>query len=157
MLALPCRRRCGSVDWDGGGAEGASATGSEELPLTVSPAACGGGGGERSMPATDLVAFGGSRRRTRGGDRRRGNPRLLRASEMRLKTSRGDWGGGGSLCRGGWQGGIPWCRQCPGGPRGGGGGGPAPGCRPHLLAGVRRDLLPPHPLAVGPLPPGPPG
>ena len=30
MLALPCCRRGGRVDWDGGGAEGASATGSEE-------------------------------------------------------------------------------------------------------------------------------
>ena len=47
MLALPCCRRCcGSVDRDGGGAEGASATESEEPPLTASTAVCGGGGGE---------------------------------------------------------------------------------------------------------------
>ena len=32
MLALPCCRRGGGVDWDGEGSEGASATGSEELP-----------------------------------------------------------------------------------------------------------------------------
>ena len=44
MLALPCCRRCcGSVDWDGGGAEGASAIGSDEPPLTVSTAVYGGG------------------------------------------------------------------------------------------------------------------
>ena len=58
MLALPCCRCCSSVDWDGGGAEGASATGSEKLPPTASTAACGEGGRERSMSTTDLVAFG---------------------------------------------------------------------------------------------------
>ena len=58
MLALPCCRRCGSVDWDGGGAEGASATGSEELSPTASFVACGGDGLERSMSATDLAACG---------------------------------------------------------------------------------------------------
>ena len=51
MLALPCCRRCcGSLDWYGGGAEGASAIGSEEPPLTALAAVCGGregGGGER--------------------------------------------------------------------------------------------------------------
>ena len=45
MLALPCCRRGGSVDCGGEGAEGASATGSEELPPAVSAAARGGGGG----------------------------------------------------------------------------------------------------------------
>ena len=35
----PCCRRCGSVDWGGEGAEGASATGSEELPPALSAAA----------------------------------------------------------------------------------------------------------------------
>ena len=39
MLALPCCRRGGSEDWDGEGAEGASATGSEELPLAALAAA----------------------------------------------------------------------------------------------------------------------
>ena len=58
MLVLPCCRRCGSVDWDGGGVEGAPGIGSEELPPTASTAACGGGGRARSMSATDLVAFG---------------------------------------------------------------------------------------------------
>ena len=67
MLALPCCRRCYSVDWDGGGAEGDSATGSEELPPTASTAACWGGGRERSMSATDLVAFGWGRHRTQRG------------------------------------------------------------------------------------------
>ena len=45
MLALPCCRRGGSVDWDGEGAEGASATGSEELPPAASAATRGEGGG----------------------------------------------------------------------------------------------------------------
>ena len=58
MLALPCCRRCGSLDRDGGGAEGASATGSQEVPPAASTVACGGGRGMRSMSATGLVAFG---------------------------------------------------------------------------------------------------
>ena len=59
MLALPCCRRGDSVDWDGGGAEGAPAIGSEEeAPPIASLAARWGGGGMRSMSATDLVAFG---------------------------------------------------------------------------------------------------
>ena len=59
MLALPCCRRGGSVDWDGDGAGGAPATGlEEEAPPTASPDALGGGGGARSMSATDPVAFG---------------------------------------------------------------------------------------------------
>ena len=39
MLALPCCRRGGSVDWGGEGAEGASATALEELPPAASAAA----------------------------------------------------------------------------------------------------------------------
>ena len=60
MRALPCCRRCGSVDWDGGGTEGASAIVSEGFSPTASTPACagGGGGGERSMSATNLVARG---------------------------------------------------------------------------------------------------
>ena len=58
VLAMPCCRRCSNVDWGGGGAEGASAIGSEELPPTAPTTACGGGGRARSMSATDLVAFG---------------------------------------------------------------------------------------------------
>ena len=58
MLALPCCRRYSGVDWDGGGAEGTSATGSEEVPPTASTVVCGGGRGVRSMSATYLVAFG---------------------------------------------------------------------------------------------------
>ena len=50
MLALPCCRRSGNVDWDGGSAEGASATGSEEFPPTASTAACGGGGASVACP-----------------------------------------------------------------------------------------------------------
>ena len=50
MLALPCCRRCGSVDWDGGGAEGTSAIGSEELPPAASTAACGGEGVRGTCP-----------------------------------------------------------------------------------------------------------
>ena len=46
VLALPCCRRGSSVDWDGGGAEGAPAIGSEEeAPPIASLAACGGGAG----------------------------------------------------------------------------------------------------------------
>ena len=44
---------------------------------------CGGGG----VSAVDLVAFGCGRLRPRGGDRRRSTARLLRAAEMRPKTS----------------------------------------------------------------------
>ena len=59
MFALPCCRHCGSVDWGGEGAEGASATGSEEPSLASLAIARGGGGGcKRSMSAIDLVAFG---------------------------------------------------------------------------------------------------
>ena len=78
MLALPCCRRCGSVDWGGEGAEGASATGSEEPLLTASAAVRGGRA--RSMSATDLVAFGWGHLRPLGVDRRRGTARLLRAA-----------------------------------------------------------------------------
>ena len=60
VLALPCCRRGGSEHWDGEGAEGASAVGSEELPPAAPAAACDGGGGghAQSMSTTDLVAFG---------------------------------------------------------------------------------------------------
>ena len=127
MLAVPCCRCCcGNVDWDGGDVEGASDTGSEDFPPTVASAARGGDGRERSMSATDLVACGRGRCRASGGERRRGNARLLRAAEMQLKTSGSDvWGrpaggcggggGGGACCRGGlWGGGFgvktvpPW-------------------------------------------------
>ena len=47
MLVLPCCRRCcGSVDWDGGGAEGASAIGSEEPPPDCVDRCVRGGEGE---------------------------------------------------------------------------------------------------------------
>ena len=63
MLALPCCRRGGSVDWGDEGDEGASATGSKEPPPPPPPrgvgrSARGGGGGMHSMSATDPVAFG---------------------------------------------------------------------------------------------------
>ena len=45
------------------------------------------------MSAMDLVAFGCGHLRPRGGDRRRGTARLLRAAEMRPKTSGSDAGG----------------------------------------------------------------
>ena len=119
MLAVPCCRCCcGNVDWDGGDVEGASDTGSEDFPPTVASAARGGDGRERSMSATDLVACGRGRCRASGGERRRGNARLLRAAEMQLKTSGSDvWGrpaggcgggGGGACCRGGLGGGGFW-------------------------------------------------
>ena len=44
MLALPCCRRCGSVDYDGEG-EGAFATGSEGPSLATPVAVQGWGGG----------------------------------------------------------------------------------------------------------------
>ena len=72
----------------GEGAEGVSATGSEEPPLAASAAARGGRA--QSMSATDLVAFGWGRLRPLGGDRRRGTVRLLRAAKMRPKTSGSD-------------------------------------------------------------------
>ena len=80
----------------------------------------GGGGGMRSMSAVDLVAFGCGRLRPRGGDRRRGTARLLRATEMRLKTSGSD-AGGSATGRGGCSavegegggGGALRCTECP--------------------------------------------
>ena len=50
----------------------------------------------------DLVAFGWGCLRPRGGDRRRGTARLLRAAEMRLKISGSD--AGGSAAGGGGRG-----------------------------------------------------
>ena len=47
MLALLCCRRGGSVDWDGDGAEGASAIGSEE---ETPPTAHGGVGARVARP-----------------------------------------------------------------------------------------------------------
>ena len=55
------------------------------------------------MSAIDLVAFGWGRLRPLGRDRRRGAARLLRAAEMRLKTS---GSGAGSLAAGGGGGGC---------------------------------------------------
>ena len=43
MLALPCCRRGGSVEWDGEGAEGVSATRSRSSPLRRQ-LQCEGGG-----------------------------------------------------------------------------------------------------------------
>ena len=63
------------------------------------------GGGARSMSTTDLVAFGCGRLRPRGGDRRCGTARPLKAAEMRLKTSgsaAGGSGAGGKGCPLGW-------------------------------------------------------
>ena len=94
MLALPCCRRCGSVDLGGEGVEGASATGSEE-PLPAASAAARGGRA-RSMSATDLVAFGWGCIHPLGGDRRCGMARLRRAAKMWPKTSGS--GGAGEPC-----------------------------------------------------------
>ena len=58
LLALPCcSRRGGSVDWDGGVAEGTFAIGSE-VEEAPPPAIRRGTGGVRSMSATDLAAGG---------------------------------------------------------------------------------------------------
>ena len=57
-------------------------------------------------------------------------------------------------------GGVLRRRQCPRAPAVAGadeGTGPGLPPPPPLLAGVRRDPLPPHPLAAGSRPPGPPG
>ena len=87
MLAVPCCRRGGRVDWDGDAAAGASATGLEEgeAPSAAPLAAFRGGGRARSMSATVLVALGWARRRARGEDCRRAGARLLKAAEMRQK------------------------------------------------------------------------
>ena len=61
--------------------------------------------------------------------------------------------GGGSLCRGGWWGGIPPCRQCPRGPLGGGGGGGDPGLSPPLVGGGEKGSATPPPVSCGPTPP----
>ena len=73
MPALPCCRRGSNVDWDGDGAEGASATGSEEeeAPPAAPSVARGGGGCALGMSAADLVALGWGRCRAQGRDRRR--------------------------------------------------------------------------------------
>ena len=84
MLVLPCCRRGGSVDGDGGGAEGTSASESKEPHLAALAAARGGR--TRSMSATDLVAFGCGHLRPLGGDSRRAEAHLLKAVEMRAKT-----------------------------------------------------------------------
>ena len=152
MLALPCCRRCGSVDWDGGAAEGASAIGSEEPPPTVSTAACGGGGRARSMSATDLVAFAKAAAEPAGGDRRRGNARLLKAAEMRLKTSGSDEGGRSAGGDGG--GGSRGADSAPVAPvvaEAEAGTGPGPSSPP-AGGGEKGSATPPHPLAVAPLP-----
>ena len=160
MLAVPCCRCCcGNVDWDGGDVEGASDTGSEDFPPTVASAARGGDGRERSMSATDLVACGRGRCRASGGERRRGNARLLRAAEMQLKTSGSDvWGrpaggcgggGGGACCRGGlWGGGGFWGED-------------SASVAPAVAGRMRGSALgrrapPPPAWAMGPLTPGPP-
>ena len=161
MLAVPCCRCCcGNVDWDGGDVEGASDTGSEDFPPTVASAARGGDGRERGMSATDLVACGRGRCRASGGERRRGNARLLRAAEMQLKTSGSDvWGrpaggcgggGGGRVAEGDCGGGGVWGEDSASvAPAVAGADerfGPGPSCPPP----------PPPAWAVGPLTPGPP-
>ena len=96
MLALPCCRRCGSADCGDEGAGGAFPAGSVAVQ---------GGGGACSMSAMDLEAFSRGRLRPRGGDRRRGTVRLLRAAKMRRKTSgsaAGGSAGGGKGCSVGW-------------------------------------------------------
>ena len=108
MLALPSRRCCGCVDCGGEDAEGAFATGSEG-PSLASPVAVRGGGGS----CAEHVCHGP---RGRGGDRRHGMARLLRAAEMLLKTSGSAAGGsvaGGRGCFAGKRGSpaapvLPW-------------------------------------------------
>ena len=114
MLALPCCRRGGSVDWGGDTAGGAPATGlvggERGSPAAAPPMARGEGGRARIMSTTVLAALGGGRRGARGGGLRRGGARLLRAAEMRPNTSGSDAGGrsaregrggcwGGASCR----------------------------------------------------------
>ena len=53
-----------------------------------------------NAPCGALPRLVGGRRLTRGGDRRRGNTPLLRAAEMRRKTSGSDGGRGGSSAGG---------------------------------------------------------
>ena len=58
MVALPCSRRGGSVDWGGEDIEGVFPTGAVELPPIALAAARRGGGRTRSMSPCDGVAFG---------------------------------------------------------------------------------------------------
>ena len=72
MLALPCCRRGGSVDWGGDAAGGAPATGlvggERGSPAAAPPMARGEGGRARIMSTTVLAALGGgSSWRPRGG------------------------------------------------------------------------------------------
>ena len=104
------------------------------------------------MSATDLVAFGSGRLRPLGGDRRRGNVRLLRAAEMRLKTSRSD---AGAARRG--AGSAPVASAGTVAHVGIGPGLPSP---PAVGGGEERVSFPPRPVAVVPhllSPPGRPG
>ena len=97
MLALPCCRRGGSVDWGGDAAGGAPATGlvggERGSHAAAPPMARGEGRRARIMSTTVLAALGGGRRGARGGGLRRGGARLLRAAEMRPNTSGSDAGG----------------------------------------------------------------
>ena len=107
------------------------------------------------MSATDLVAFSRGRRRTRGGDCRRGNPRLLTAAEMRLKTSGSDRGGrsaggdGGGESRG--AGSAPAAPVEAEAEEGTG-----PGLLPPPAGGGEKGSATPPPVSCGLTPPGSP-
>ena len=58
MLALPCCRRGSNVDWDGDGAEGASANESEEAETPpAAPFAARGGAGARAAACPPLSCW----------------------------------------------------------------------------------------------------
>ena len=153
MLALPCGRRRGSVElgwrrcrgrvrhWVRGGGGPSCRT------------VCGSRGG-RARPQHvrhRVVAVGWGHRCARVGDRRRSGARLLRAAEMRLKSSGSDGGGrsaGGRAggCRIAGSTGAPLRRRVKGGA--------APVLRRAPLAGAREACCPPtrwrpHGLRVG--------
>ena len=102
LPCLPCRAAAATAVWTRV-AEALRARpplGHRSPPHAASAAARGER--VRSMSANDLVTFGWGRLRPLGGDRRRGTARLLRAAEIRQKTSGSD---AGSLAAGGGGGG----------------------------------------------------
>ena len=149
MVALPCCRRGGSEDWDGEGAEGASATGSEHCRGDGPPPGVGGGLSRRPpgqwrtcsappSPLTPRPAPPGGAAKHQG------------ATEGGGCSSGGIGGAGPAVCAvPPW---IQWRWRRPRAlPR---------GCRPPMpLVGGRKDEPPPppRPIAVAPHPLSPPG
>ena len=165
MLALPCCRRGGSVDYDGGGAEGASAIGSGDTPRRRRPLrVCVWGGVRGACPPLTWLPSARAAAHPAGGS----SPRHRAATQSRRNAAENVkerrrwlccWGwGGAALLRGVVGVGpavravpprIRWRRRRPRGP--------ARGRRPSLQVGGRKDQQPPRPFVVAPHFLSPPG